>query len=61
MFTIIIIVWQDGMSPLMYASQNGHAQVVAELLKHEARVDMQEKVSYFCKFTVYCLCEILGL
>ena len=43
MFTII--VWQDGMSPLMYASQNGHAQVVAELLKHKARVDMQEKVS----------------
>ena len=35
---------QDGVSPLMLASQNGHVQVVAELLQHGARVDMQEKV-----------------
>ena len=32
------------MSPLMFASLNGHVQVVAELLQHGARVDMQDKV-----------------
>ena len=31
-------------SPLMYGSQNGHVQVVTELLQHGARVDMQNKV-----------------
>ena len=41
MFTI---VWQDGHTPLIIASQNGHAQVVATLLQHGARVDMQNKV-----------------
>ena len=39
-----IIVWQDGWSPLMYASWNGHVQVVAELLQNGAGVDMQDKV-----------------
>ena len=38
------IVWQDGKSPLMFASQNGHVQVVAELLQHGARSDMQDEV-----------------
>ena len=37
-------VLQDGGSPLMYASHGGHVQVVAELLQHGARVDMQNKV-----------------
>ena len=44
MFTII---WQDGDSPLIVASQNGHVQVVAELLQRGARVDLQNKVDYF--------------
>ena len=39
---------QDGGSPLMEASQNGHVQVVAELLQHGARVDLQDKVWSFC-------------
>ena len=41
MFTI---VWQDGWTPLIFASQNGHVQVVAKLLQHGARVDLQAKV-----------------
>ena len=32
------------MSPLMMASENGHVQVVAELLQHGASVDMQDEV-----------------
>ena len=32
----------------MYASLNGHVQVVAELVQHGARVDMQDKVWSFC-------------
>ena len=41
MFTI---VWQDGRRPLMVASLKGHVQVVAELLQHRAKVDLQTKV-----------------
>ena len=37
-------VMQDGESPLIDASRNGHVQVVAELLQHGARVDLQDKV-----------------
>ena len=43
------IVWQDEWSSLMLASQNGHVQVVAELLQHGARVDLQQKV-WSCRF-----------
>ena len=32
----------------MFASLNGHVQVVAELLQHGARVDMPDKVWTFC-------------
>ena len=31
----------------MYASQDGHVQVVDELLQHGARVDLQDEVSSF--------------
>ena len=41
MFTF---VWQDGWTPLIITSQNGHVQVVAELLQHGARVDLQNEV-----------------
>ena len=47
MLLIITIVWQNGRSPLMYASRYGHVQVVAELLQHGAKVDMQDKVWSF--------------
>ena len=43
-YTMFTIVWQDGRCSLMYASLKGHVQVVAELLQHGARVDMQYKV-----------------
>ena len=32
------------MSSLMFASQNGHVEVVDMLLQHKAMVDMQNKV-----------------
>ena len=31
---------QNGWSPLMYASENGHVTVVAELLSHGANVEL---------------------
>ena len=48
--TILFIstnVSQNGRTPLMFASLNGHVQVVAELLQHGARIDMQDKVGSF--------------
>ena len=42
--TTFTIVLQNGWSALMDASLNGHVQVVAELLQHGARVDLQDKV-----------------
>ena len=37
--------WQDGMTTLMVAAQNGHSNVVETLLQHRASVDMQSVVS----------------
>ena len=41
MFTV-----QDGMSSLMFASLNGHVEVVDKLLQQGARVDLQNKVCF---------------
>ena len=35
---------QDGVSSLMYASVNGHVEVVDKLLQHGATVDLHNKV-----------------
>ena len=35
---------QDGESSLMYASRNGHVEVVDKLLQHGATVDLHDKV-----------------
>ena len=37
---------QDGWSSLMFASQNGHVEVVDKLLQHGATVDLQNVVHY---------------
>ena len=37
--------WQDGVTALMVAAQNGHSNVVETLLQHGASVDMQNVVS----------------
>ena len=37
--------YQDGASSLMYASGNGHVEVVDKLLQYGATVDLQDKVS----------------
>ena len=44
----------------MYASLNGHVQVVAELLRHGARVDMQQKVRS-CRFLHIDFVACVGL
>ena len=42
---IICIVYQDGHTALMYASQNGHKEFVKLLLDHGADTNMQDNVS----------------
>ena len=37
---------QDGQSPLMFASQNGHIEIVRILLSASAKVDLQNEVTY---------------
>ena len=36
---------QDGMSSLMWASRNGHMEVVDKLVQQGARVDLQDNVN----------------
>ena len=60
MLLIFTIVWQNGRSPLMMASQDGHVQVVTELLQHGAKVDLQDKVWSFLHW-FFCLCGTLDL
>ena len=38
---------QDGVSSLMWASQNGHVEVVDKLIQQGARVDLQDNVNTF--------------
>ena len=48
MSSYCLVSYQDGESSLMYASQNGHVEVVDKLLQHGATVDLHDKV-----FVVY--------
>ena len=45
---------QNGQTPLMYAAQNGHNEVVKILVQHGAGVDMQDVVSI-----LYCDIQLL--
>lgn len=36
--------WQDGQTPLMTASQEGHVEMVETLLQSKAKVDLQDEV-----------------
>ena len=40
--------FQDGESSLMWASQNGHVEVVDKLLQYGATVDLLENVMLQC-------------
>ena len=42
--SILCFSRQNRWSSLMYASQNGHVEVVDKLLQHGATVDLQDKV-----------------
>ena len=37
--------WQDGVTALMLAAENGHSNVVETLLQHGASVNMKKTVS----------------
>ena len=50
---------KGGWSALMFASLNEHVEVVAELLQHGARVDIQQKVLLFMK-NILCVCCFLS-
>ena len=40
---VLCIIYQDGSTALMYASRNGHREVVKLLLDHGADKDLQDK------------------
>ena len=44
--TSYFLLCQNGLSSLIYASHNGHVEVVDKLLQHRATVDPKDKVSY---------------
>ena len=44
---ILCLSRQYGRSSLMYASENGHVEVVDKLLQHGATVDLQYLVIHF--------------
>ena len=41
---LYVISCQNGATSLMFASRNGHVEVVDKLLQHGARVDLQDEV-----------------
>ena len=42
------VITQEGYSALMWAARRGKTDVVVELVKAGANVDMQNKVCYLC-------------
>lgn len=60
---------QEGSTALMFASHGGHVLVVELLLKHNAQVDVQNKVSVvyrlvslsiFTHALFFCFCSLSG-
>ena len=41
---VVLFTLQDGASPVMVASQNGHPKIVQMLIEHGAHINSQEKV-----------------
>lgn len=41
-------MFQNGWSPLLVASEQGHISIVKILLQHHARVDVFDEVDYIC-------------
>ena len=42
---LFFLVWQDGNTPLMCASQGGHVEIVEVLLQHHADVNIQNSTN----------------
>ena len=49
-FTTTSVITQDGQTALMKAASKGHTEVVVELVKAKANLDLQDKV---CHYSVY--------
>ena len=47
------VITQDGWSALMFAAREGKTEVVVELVKAGANVDMQDNVCQYSTCTVY--------
>ena len=46
-----VLVYSNGWTALHWAASEGHFDVVSELLKHNAKVDVKDKyVAFFCLF-----------
>ena len=43
---LLLLSLQDGKSALMWASQNGHTEIVKHLVEAKASLDLQSQVSW---------------
>ncbi len=46
----VTLLLQDGWTALMFASQNGHTEVVKFLIEANASVDIQNQVICYCVY-----------
>ncbi len=54
-----IISFQYNQTPLHYASEHGHSEVVQLLLSHGATVDMKDEVSSIDRIIQLCIFKII--
>ena len=54
MYVFILYVIQDGTTPLMAASLEGHADIVQSLIEAKAQVDTQDEVQYAVPKKTHC-------
>ena len=50
---------QEGVSPLLIASENGHKAVVQLLLNHGAKIDTQANVCKQHTYTISCIVSMI--
>ena len=50
------VITQSGYSALIWAAFDGHTEVVVELVKAKANLDLQNKVCSRLTVTIHCTC-----